>query len=122
MYSVTLREETINVVYDKFIQTHPELIVYYDEEKLEHIRQDTQYHIEQLEAAAMYKMDSIFLDYVEWVNGVLTARGIATSMLINCFVWMKEVLVKHTQTKEHTYYADLLTKGIHILTKSSTLK
>ncbi|MYL51899.1 hypothetical protein GLW08_00965 [Pontibacillus yanchengensis] len=89
-------DETIHYVYSSFLRKCP-MLLRHDQEKLDHIRKDTLYHIEHLEAASEFKMDSIFLDYVRRTDSKLTSRGIKTELLNDCFTWMKEVLRSNQQ-------------------------
>ena len=116
MFTLMMKDETIQHVHSSFLEKYPKLLSIYDQEKLEHIRQDTSYHIEHLESASEFRMDSIFFDYVKWTDSVLSSRGIKTELLIDCFTWIKEIMHIYKQhNKDQGYYTYLLDEGITIL-------
>ncbi|MCD5322790.1 MULTISPECIES: hypothetical protein [Pontibacillus] len=110
-----IKEEIVEHVYERYLIHYPELMVYYDDIKLAHIKQDTLYHLEHLESTWPMKMDVIFLDYTEWVDTVLTSRGIETKLLEDCFIWMKEFMLSYEQDEEFSYYTSLLSQAAQLL-------
>ncbi|WP_345238912.1 hypothetical protein [Pontibacillus salipaludis] len=108
MIDKDIKDEVVESVYERYLIHYPELFVYYDETKLAHIKKDTYHHLEHLEATWPIKMDIIFLDYVDWVDSVLSSRGVETRLLKDCFDWMKESLLSYKSSEEIAYYISLL--------------
>ncbi|KGX93318.1 hypothetical protein N781_11660 [Pontibacillus halophilus JSM 076056 = DSM 19796] len=117
-----VQHELISFIYHKMLSTYPELRERYSLQSLQHIKQDIEHHLEYLLSAGMIHMDSIFLDYVDWVNRVLTARGIETYYLVDCFKWMGMYLSDCNKEGHYTYSISLLHKAVWNLSSIQTLE
>src|SRR4051794_36991409 len=62
-------------------ETWPELELRYGERGRQFIAQDALWHLEHLDAAVEIAEPAIFAEYVDWVTGLLQARGVATEQV-----------------------------------------
>ncbi|QHE52298.1 hypothetical protein [Pontibacillus sp. HMF3514] len=120
MLSYQQREMIVEYVFDQFMITYPELSVMYDEERLAHIKKDTYHHLDHLESAISAGMKSIYFDYIQWTDRVLTSRGIGTELLVDCLKWMEKGITLEKDIENLYQYQSMLKESISYLKERTT--
>ena len=82
--------DQINAIIDRVVhgiyKDMPELMDRFGEQGRVKCREDNHHHIKHLNSARNLDSDDFFVDYVLWLNNILTARGMKTEHLIDNFV------------------------------------
>ncbi|MFP3340744.1 hypothetical protein R0J91_22405, partial [Micrococcus sp. SIMBA_131] len=74
-------------------------------------REDNYHHIKHLNSARNLGSDDFFVDYVLWLNNILTARGMKTEHLIDNFKRLENELRASDPFEEKEDYLRTLKKG-----------
>ncbi|TLS34956.1 hypothetical protein FCL54_23090 [Pseudalkalibacillus caeni] len=107
----------IDEITEGIYQDYPELLERYGERGREKCREDNQHHFHQLHTAYKMKNDQFFIDYANWLNGVLTSRGMKSEHLIDNFNRIKKSVWKEEQSDEQEAYIHMLQKANESLSK-----
>ncbi len=86
------KEKIVDQIVEKFYEKYPNLIEKFGENGKKRTREDNFYHFQYLETAYDLENQQVFIDYALWLNQVLTSRGVGTTLIIENFHWIIEVL------------------------------
>lgn len=106
----------IDVIIDRVVQgiyrDMPELLERFGEQGRVKCREDNYHHIKHLNSARNLDSDDFFVDYVLWLNNILTARGMKTEHLIDNFKRLENEIGAVGSFDEKDDYLSTLKKGI----------
>ncbi|WP_273853805.1 hypothetical protein [Guptibacillus spartinae] len=106
----------IDVIIDRVVQgiyrDMPELLERFGEQGRVKCREDNYHHIKHLNSARNLDSDDFFVDYVLWLNNILTARGMKTEHLIDNFKRLENEIGAVESFDEKDDYLSTLKKGI----------
>jgi hypothetical protein len=106
----------IDAIIDRVVQgiyhDMPELLEKYGEQGRVKCREDNYHHIKHLNSARNLDSDDFFVDYVLWLNNILTARGMKTEHLIDNFKRLENELRASESFEEKEDYLRTLKKGL----------
>ncbi|UOE93170.1 hypothetical protein [Alkalihalobacillus sp. LMS39] len=75
-----LIDEVVLRMYEAFPELHQ-----FGEKGKQKCREDNEHHFHHLETAYQLDSEKIFVDYAEWLNGILLRHGMKTNHLIDNF-------------------------------------
>ncbi|WP_050615677.1 hypothetical protein [Bacillus testis] len=99
-------------------ENHPDLIERYGERGRQKCIEDNEHHYRHLDTAYQMGDASLFTNYSSWLQGLLSARGMAPVYLLENFVMMKELLggqVLSLDEEQRKFYLHCLDNGIAVL-------
>ncbi|WP_226660026.1 hypothetical protein [Pseudalkalibacillus hwajinpoensis] len=106
----------IDLIIDRVVQgiyhDMPELLERFGEQGRVKCREDNYHHIKHLNSARNLDSDDFFVDYVLWLNNILTARGMKTEHLIDNFKRLEDEIYAVESFEEKDDYLSTLKKGI----------
>lgn len=105
-----------SVVADIYV-AYPELLTRYGEHGKKKCREDNHHHFKTLEVAYNLQNDQVFLDYTEWLNRLLTSRGMDTAHIVDNFQWIKQAIKGKGLDGKESFYETCLSKAISLLTE-----
>ncbi|WLR51136.1 hypothetical protein LC040_18530 [Bacillus tianshenii] len=109
--NATFVEQMVDQITEDIYADFPDLLDKYGEAGKDKCRDDNQHHFRQLHTAYKLRNDQIFVDYALWLDGILTSRGMKTTLLIDNFVRIEKVLQETEHTEETDSYLRLLKKA-----------
>lgn len=80
--------------------------------------EDMHFNIEHLVPAVDLDDDSLFVRYVEWLHGLLHARGVDTRDVTRCLQLLRDEVVRRYTTAEARPIGDVLDAGIRSLPRT----
>lgn len=108
--------DQINAIIDRVVhgiyKDMPELMDRFGEQGRVKCREDNHHHIKHLNSARNLDSDDFFVDYVLWLNNILTARGLKTEHLIDNFVRLDKEILDSEPFEEKEDYLRILKKGL----------
>ncbi|MFG6116967.1 hypothetical protein ACGTN9_17585 [Halobacillus sp. MO56] len=118
---VSEKQKLVELVVDDIYQAYPELIERFGESGRLRTLEDNHHHLDHLDTAFQMGNSTFFLDYTNWLNTVLTSRGVGTQLIIDNYErllkWMEKVSFE--QSEEREAYRDYLHAGIKELDSPS---
>ncbi|MFD2613275.1 hypothetical protein [Paenibacillus gansuensis] len=108
-------EKIVKEIYDKY----PDLLTRYGERGVERTKEDNMHHFKHLETAYMLRNFEIMTQYAVWLNGILTSRGMSTSLLIDNFNMIRAVIpsMETWEKEERAFYLEAVEQAISVLQK-----
>ncbi|TGB02236.1 hypothetical protein [Halobacillus salinus] len=111
------RELIVHNVVEEIYDHYPHLWDKFGQNGRDRTEEDNYHHLDHLKAA--FDMDSadFFMDYTDWLNNVLTSRGVGTFLIIDNF----ERLIRQFKTlkledeKEQRVYVEYLQQALQRL-------
>ncbi|RAS71725.1 hypothetical protein [Priestia endophytica] len=83
-------------VTEEIYTEYPELLQKFGRSGKQKCQEDNEHHLNQLRAAVHHDNVKMFIDYSEWLDGILTSRGMKTDHLTDNFAR----LIKHFKKQE----------------------
>ncbi|MFP3726640.1 hypothetical protein [Priestia filamentosa] len=80
-----IANKIVTEVTEEIYTEYPELLQKFGEAGKQKCQEDNEHHLNQLRAAVHHDNVKMFIDYAEWLNGILTSRGMKTDHLIDNF-------------------------------------
>ncbi|MCP3031312.1 hypothetical protein LF817_08115 [Halobacillus sp. A1] len=81
-------------VTEEIYEAYPTLWSRFGQNGRDRTEEDNHHHLDHLYAAYEMKSASFFLDYTDWLNTLLTSRGVGTNLIIDNFQRLIENLEK----------------------------
>ncbi|MBH0230997.1 hypothetical protein [Halobacillus yeomjeoni] len=79
------KEYLVSKVTDEIYQAYPFLWEKFGENGIERTKEDNYHHLDHLAAACEMKSEMLFIDYTNWLNNVLTSRGVDSHLIVDNF-------------------------------------
>ena len=111
------RKQIIEAVTDDIYQAYPDLIERYGEYGRRKTLEDNEHHLKHLETSVSLGNPQFFIDYAQWLDGILTARGMTTALLIDNFERLLNIFSSQDDIPEE--YINILSKTIEFLNSKS---
>ncbi|WP_173915716.1 hypothetical protein [Halobacillus sp. Marseille-Q1614] len=73
----------IDQVVEEIYKAYPELWDRFGDHGHERTEEDNYHHLDHLFAAYEMNSASFFLEYTDWLNNVLTSRGVGTQLIVD---------------------------------------
>ncbi len=107
----TIIDEVVADIYTAY----PELLTRFGEHGKKKCREDNQHHFNTLEVAYKLNNDQAFLDYTEWLNTLLTSRGMKSEHIIDNYIRIKQAIAGKGLDGKEDFYRECLSKAIQVL-------
>ncbi|WP_028783623.1 hypothetical protein [Thalassobacillus devorans] len=118
---ISEKQKLVELVVEDIYQAYPELVGRFGESGRIRTLEDNHHHLDHLDTAFQMGNSTFFLDYTNWLNSVLTSRGVGTQLIIDNYErllkWMEEVSFE--QSEEREAYQEYLRAGIKELDSRS---
>ncbi|MGP4061372.1 hypothetical protein [Halobacillus sp. H74] len=112
----------VQQVVDEIYGAYPFLWEKFGQNGRERTEEDNFHHLDHLYAA--YEMDSaaFFIDYTNWLNTVLTSRGVSTQIIIDNYKRLVRLLDEtnledENEKRVYTAYLEQALEHLHTLAK-----
>jgi methanogenic corrinoid protein MtbC1 len=105
---LTLQTEAANAVADRFYAVNIPLNERFFSTGREACREDLAFHLEFLRPALEFGMLQPMVDYLHWLSGVLTARGIPVEHLALSLDWLADFFTGHMDEADGLIVASAL--------------
>ncbi|WP_088009599.1 hypothetical protein [Indiicoccus explosivorum] len=102
-------------VTDSIYGAYPELWERFGENGYTHTKKDNHHHLDHLETAYALGQEKVFLDYTEWLDGVLTSRNVGTELIIDNFNRLIDALPGRAAPEEADFMAGCLRRAVRQL-------
>lgn len=106
----SVRDSLVHKVVEEIYDEYPYLLEKFGENGVERTEEDNHHHLDHLQAA--YEMHSVyfFIDYTEWLNNVLTSRGVGTFLIEDNYMRLIRLLdqAEGGNYQEKTAYIEYL--------------
>ncbi|MFD2628603.1 globin family protein [Oceanobacillus kapialis] len=106
-----LLEEIVTGIY----QAYPNLLTKYGEVGKKKCLEDNQHHLDHLNLAYEAQNTQIFTDYVVWLDGVLTSRGMDTNHLTLNLELIRDAVKQHLANEQGMFYEKCLQEAVNRL-------
>lgn len=113
--NVLEREKIVHQVVEEIYEAYPYLWDKFGENGRKRTTEDNYHHLDHL--ATAHQMDDVtfFLDYTEWLERVLTSRGVSTNLIIDNYERLWSALPVLSNEAEKEKYQSYLLEGINRL-------
>lgn len=85
-------------------QAYPDLMLRYGEQGRVKCVEDNMHHLKQLDTAFLMQDQKMFLDYAQWLNEILTSRGMRPELLIDNFERLERVVNERLPQERLPFY------------------
>ncbi len=103
-----LHAEAVSVVTERFYATHGSLYERFGSRGREACREDLAFHLEFLRPVLEFGLLQPMVDYLHWLNGVLSARAIPTEHLSQSLDWLAEFFQDRMEASEGAIVVEAL--------------
>ena len=104
-----------NYCFEKCYATWPELDEQYGARGRHHTAEDNFWHLDYLDSAIAAEVPEVFLEYTDWLVGLLTARGLKREHIAGAYEFLAEALEQarcsRPQHEHRRALVDLLRQG-----------
>lgn len=91
---VSLQSDAVDVVTERFYQTHAALYERFGERGRDFCREDLVFHLEFMRPVLEFGLLQSMVDYLRWLDEVLTSRGVPSEHLAQSLDWLSEVFAE----------------------------
>lgn len=112
----------VNEVVEEIYEAYPFLWEKFGQKGRDRTEEDNYHHLDHLSAA--YDMNSVdfFIDYTDWLNNVLTSRGVGTHLIIDNYERLLRLLDQSTlededECRAYMEYIQAALQHLHTLSK-----
>ncbi|MCM3573997.1 MULTISPECIES: hypothetical protein [Mesobacillus] len=113
--NTSLINSIIEEVTDGIYRDNPILLGKFGESGRQKCKEDNGHHIKYLQTAANMDEEKYFIDYAQWLNGILTSRGMKTEHLIDNFKRLIIAFEKSSDDKHSRVFINMLESAIDSL-------
>ncbi len=105
---VELQSDAVSAVTERFYATHGSLYERFEARGREACREDLAFHLEFLRPVLEFGLLQPMVDYLCWLNSVLSARAIPTEHLSQSLDWLAEFFSEHMETSNGAIVVEAL--------------
>ncbi len=117
MIRESVLDEMIDYIVSGIYTDYPELLTKYGEQGKERCREDNGHHFRTLEVGYEMKNLKVFQDYAEWLNHLLTSRGMSSEHIIDNFNRILAVIKGKDLNGREPFFSECLRIAINELRK-----
>jgi MerR family transcriptional regulator, light-induced transcriptional regulator len=105
---MSLRDAAIGVVAERFYLEHSASYERFGSAGRDACREDFAFHLDFLRPVLEFGLPQPMVDYMAWLNSVLTARALPTNCLVDSLDWVSEFFQEHLGPGDGRIIADAL--------------
>jgi methanogenic corrinoid protein MtbC1 len=115
----SLRQAAIEDVSNRFFETYPELIRSFGERGFEATREDVGFTLDFLRPALEFGQQKSFVEYLVWLSGVLSTRGVPEALIVKMLDWLAEFFESRLPNERGKFVSGVLQSSKSELLSSS---
>ncbi|KHE73097.1 hypothetical protein [Halobacillus sp. BBL2006] len=101
------QDRIVHQVVEEIYADYPFLWEKFGQNGRDRTEEDNYHHLDHLYAAYEMNSSDFFIDYTNWLNNVLTSRGVGTHLIVDNFERLQRLLQETTLADEDEHKAML---------------
>ncbi|KAA0547344.1 hypothetical protein FZW96_10730 [Bacillus sp. BGMRC 2118] len=102
-------------VTESIYKANPILLDKFGQRGKQKCKEDNLHHLRHLQTAFELKNSFVFIDYTNWLNNLLTNRGMETIHIIDNFERLETAIIGKLEQEIETAFIHYLQEAIHVL-------